>query len=108
RCDKLAELTASLQPQTRIERCALSPGIRRGQPGRYARILLRRKQMRIAVTSSVVKSHPSFVDAYLAAALLWFQRTAERIRPPYVGQLWLVVSRESLKATCHRLALLRP
>ena len=108
RCYKLAELTAALQPQTRVERCALSPGIRRGQPGRYARILLRRKQMRIAVTASVVKSHPSFVDAYLAAALLWFQRTSERIRPPYVGQLWLVVSRESLKATCHRLALLRP
>jgi hypothetical protein len=108
RCYKLAELTASLRPQTRVERCALSPGMRRGQPGRYARIVLRRKQMRIAVTAAVVKSHPSAVDAFLSAALLWYQRTSERIRPPYIEQLWLVISKESLKATCHRLALLRP
>ena len=108
RCYKLAELTASLQAQTRIERCALSPGIRRGQPGRYARILLRRKQVRIAVTASVVKSHPSFVDAFLSAALLWYQRTSERIRPPYIEQLWFIVSKESLRAIGHRLALLRP
>jgi hypothetical protein len=108
RCYKLAELVAALQPETRIERCALSPGIRRGQPGRYARILLRRKQLRIAVTASVIKSQPATVDAFLSGALLWFQRTAERIKPPYIEQLWLVVSKESLKAMCHRLALLRP
>src|SRR5213594_4055101 len=59
RCYKLAELAAGLQPESRIERCALSPGVRRGQPGRYARILLRRKRMRIAVTGSVVASHPA-------------------------------------------------
>ena len=33
RCYKLAELATAFQPETRIERCALSPGIRRGQPG---------------------------------------------------------------------------
>jgi hypothetical protein len=108
RCYKLAELTASIHPETRIERCALSPGIRRGQPGRYARILLRRKQMRIAVTASVVKSHPSTVDSFFSGALLWFQRTSERIKPPYIEQLWLIVSKESLKSGCHRIALLRP
>jgi hypothetical protein len=107
RCDKLAAAASCLQPETRIERCALSPGIRRGQPGRYARILLRRKQMRIAVTGSVVTSHPSGVDAFLSAALLWFQRTSERIRPPYIEQLWLVVSHDALRATFHRVALLR-
>ena len=108
RCHKLAELAATFQPDTRIERCSLSPGIRPGQPGRYARILLRRKQMRIAVTGSVVVSHPSTVDAFLSAALLWFHRTSERIRPPYVEQLWLIASTVSLKALLHRLVLLRP
>ncbi|HEY6245106.1 MAG TPA: hypothetical protein VIX17_14225 [Pyrinomonadaceae bacterium] len=107
RCYKLAELASSIQSETRIERCALSPGIRHGQPGRYARILLRRKQQRIAVTGSVVTLHNSSVDAFLSSALLWFERTANRIKPPYIEQLWLIVSSESLKATRDRIALLR-
>src|SRR5436190_7923166 len=107
RCEKLAKLASDFQAETRIERYSLSPGIRRGQPGRYARILLRRKQMRIAVTGSVVRSHASTVDAFLSSGLLWFQRTSERIKPPYIEQLWLVVHNESLKATLLRVALLR-
>jgi hypothetical protein len=108
RCDQLAQLACALEAETRIERSALSPGIRRGQPGRYARILLRRKRARIAVTGSVVSSHPGSADAFLSAAFLWFQRTAQRIKPPYIEQLWLVVSNELLKATSYRVALLRP
>src|SRR6185295_7429306 len=107
RCYKLAELASAIQSETRIERCALSPGVRHGQPGRYARILLRRKQQRIAVTGSVVTLHSSSVDAFLSSALLWFERTANRTKPPYIDQLWLVVSAELLKATTDRLALLR-
>jgi len=108
RSHKIAELSAASQPETRIERCALSPGIRPGQPGRYARILLRRKQLRIAVTGSVVTTHPATVDALLSSALLWFQRTSERIKPPFIEQLWLIVSAETLKPLFYRLALLRP
>jgi len=107
RCDHLAQLACDLQPETRVERVALSPGIRKGQPGRYARILLRRKRERIAVTGSVVPTQPAGVDAFLSASLLWFQRTAERVRPPYVQQLWLIVSPNSLKPTLYRVALLR-
>ena len=107
RCYKLAELASAIQPETRIERCSLSPGIRRGQPGRHARILLRRKQQRIAVTGSVVTLHNPAVDAFLSSSLLWFERTANQIKPPYIEQLWLIVSSESLKATRDRIALLR-
>ena len=107
RCYKLAELASLSQPETRIERCSLSPGIRHSQPGRYARILLRRKQQRIAVTGSVVTLYPAGVDAFLSSALLWFQRTANRIKPPYIEQLWLIVSPESVKSTISRIALLR-
>ena len=107
RCDRLAQLSSAVQPETKIERVSLSPGIRRGQPGRYARILLRRKRERIAVTGPVAASHPAGVDALLASALLWFIRTGERVRPPYVEQLWLIVSDELLKPTFLRLALLR-
>jgi hypothetical protein len=107
RCDKLAQLACAAQIETRIERAALSPGTRLGQPGRYARILLRRKQTRIAVTGPVVASPPASVDALLSAALLWFRRTADRVNPPYIEQLWLIVSSELVKPLLYRTALLR-
>ncbi|HEY8225747.1 MAG TPA: hypothetical protein VIG25_10745 [Pyrinomonadaceae bacterium] len=107
RCNLLAQLASTLEANTRIERAALSPGIRRGQPGRYARILLRRKHERIAVTGSVVPTQVGGVDALLSSALLWFQRTSERIRLPYIDQLWVVVSKEILHPTMHRVSLLR-
>jgi len=107
RCYRLAELASALEPDTRIERASLSPGARRGQPGRYARILLRRKRYRIAVTAPVIPTRVGAVDAFLSAALLWFHRTSERIRPPYIDQLWLIVSKEILHPTIHRVSLLR-
>ena len=107
RCYRLAELACALEPETRIERASLSPGARRGQPGRYARIILRRKRQRIAVAASVVPTGVGAVDAFLSAALLWFQRTSERIRPPYIDQLWLIVSKGILNSTIHRVSLLR-
>jgi hypothetical protein len=107
RCEKLAQLACSAQLETRIERCVLSPGTRPGQPGRYARVLLRRKQIRIAVTGPVVAGHPASVDAFLSSALLWFKRTSDRLKPPYIEHLWLVVSAELLKPLLYRVALLR-
>ena len=107
RRDRLAQLACDLQPRTTIERCALSPGPRPGQPGRYARILLRWKGERIAVTGPVIPTHPSTVDAFLSSALLWFTRTRERAVPPFVEQLWLIVSEALAKSAGYRIALLR-
>ena len=107
RCERIAQLVRDWQSRSTIERCGLSPGKRRGQPGRYARILLRWKGERIAVTGPVVSSHPSTVDAFLSSALLWFTRTRDRLRGPYIQQLWLSVSEDLAKPTCYRVALLR-
>lgn len=107
RCNRLAQLACLVSPETKIERSSLSPGIRRGQPGRYARIILRRKRERIAVTGCVTSSHGSSVDALLSASLLWFKRTSERVRAPYVEQLWLITSDEVLHPLFNRLLLLR-
>ncbi len=92
---------------TRVERCALSPGTRPGQPGRYARILLRWKGERIGVTGPVIPSHPSTTDAFLSSTLMWFTRTRERTKPPFVEQLWLIVPEALVKSACYRVALLR-
>ncbi|HEY6659951.1 MAG TPA: hypothetical protein VI031_02370 [Pyrinomonadaceae bacterium] len=107
RCDRLAQLAAILQPETTIERLSLSRGTRPGQPGRYAQILLRRKHERIAITGPIVSTQPAVVDAFLSSALLWFRRTSDRIKPPHVQQLWLIVSLELLKPLLYRVALLR-
>jgi hypothetical protein len=107
RCDRLAQLAAGALPQTVIERLSLSRGTRPGQPGRYAQILLRRKHERIVVTGPVISTQPAAVDAFLSATLLWFRRTSERIKPPHVQQLWLIVSPELLKPLLYRIALLR-
>jgi hypothetical protein len=107
RCKRLAQLAADWQPQTTVERCALSPGTRPGHPGRYARILLCWKGERIAVTGPVVASNPSSVDAFLSSALLWFTRTRDRARAPFIEQLWLIVTEELAKPAGYRVALLR-
>lgn len=107
RCEQLAQLACSLRPGLKVERTSLSPGIRRGQPGKYARIILRQKHQRIAATGSVASSKASEADAYLAAALLWFTRASERSRPPYIQQLWLIVENQLVKPLTTRIALLR-
>jgi hypothetical protein len=107
RCEQLGQLACSLRAGAKLERTALSPGARRGQPGRYARILLRQKHQRIAVTGSVASSKASDADAFLSSALIWFKRTSERARPPYIQQLWLVVDSDLVKPTVQRIALLR-
>ncbi|HKO99456.1 MAG TPA: hypothetical protein VJU86_20820 [Pyrinomonadaceae bacterium] len=90
----------------KVERCALSPGARRGQPGRYARIVLFQKRHRIAVTGSVASSQASDADSFLAAALLWFKRIGERAKAPYIKELWLVVGTSLAKPVLQRVSLL--
>ncbi|MFN2497736.1 MAG: hypothetical protein ABR557_01460 [Pyrinomonadaceae bacterium] len=107
RCEVMAQLVSANQPGAKIERVSLSPGARRGQPGRYARILLRRRHERIAVTGLVAGGKPSETDAFLAAALLWFKRTSERARAPYIQQLRLILEPDLGKPLLQRVALLR-
>jgi hypothetical protein len=107
-CERLAQLAAAtLENETAVERLSLSRGTKPGQPGRYAQIVLRSRRERIAVTGTVVSSQPSAVDAFLSSALLWFKRTSDRVKPPFVEQLWLIVSPELLKPMIYRVALLR-
>ena len=106
-CERLAQLAAAVESDTAVERLSLSRGTKPGQPGRYAQIVLKRRRERIAVTGPVVSSQPSDVDVFLSSALLWFRRTSDRTKPPFVEQLWLIVSPELLKPLIYRLALLR-
>ncbi len=107
RPEKLAHIACGNLPGAKVERAALSPGIRRGQPGRYARIILRLPHERVGVTATVASSEARNVDALLSSALLWFTRLRERFRPPYIGKLWLVIERQTREAARQRVVLLR-
>lgn len=107
RAEQLGLLAGSMQFAAKLERASLSPGARRGQPGRYARIVLRQKHQRIAVTGSVASSKASDADAFLSSALMWFKRASERTRSPYIQQLWLAVESDLVKPVIQRVVLLR-
>src|SRR5439155_22105371 len=63
RCEKLAAVVSESLPGVKIERAVLSPGMRRDQPGRYARIILRLPHERLAVTATVAQSDARNVDS---------------------------------------------
>jgi hypothetical protein len=121
RCEQLAELVAQTfvrgaeeddhrlksVPQAKIERAALSPGMRRDQPGRYARIILRLPHERVAVTSIVALSDPRNVDSLFSSALLWFARLQTSPKRPPINRLLIVVENNIREAARQRLVLLR-
>jgi hypothetical protein len=117
RCERLAQLAcAQAQEQdkgAKIERVGLSAGVRRGQPGSYARILLRlTKNQRLAVTGPINGSDPRHRDArerdaFLSSSLLWFTRLCERARAGVIRELWLIVEPKLARPMAQQLALLR-
>src|SRR6266404_5500756 len=107
RCLRLAQIASEALLNARIESAALSPGMRRDQPGRFARIVLRRPHERIALTATVANSDARNVDSLFSSALLWFNRLQSRPKRPYVEKLLIVVERNILEATRQRHVLLR-
>ena len=121
RCEKLAELVAQTLvcesasenhrlksvPLPKIELAKLSPGMRRDQPGRYARIVLRLPHERVAVTGTVAESDVRNVDSLFSSTLLWFQRMLQTPKRPSLQRLLLVVEHEILEAARQRHVLLR-
>jgi hypothetical protein len=97
----------NLHPSVKIERAALSPGMRRHQPGRYARIILRLPHERIAVTGIVAESDVRNVDSLFSSALLWFQRMRQSPKRPHIQRLLIVVEKRILDAARQRHVLLR-
>jgi hypothetical protein len=111
-CARLAEVVRARAPGSVVESVRLSAGGRRAEPGRYARVLLRRgRGDLIAATGPVVHVRAHEIDAMLASALTWWLRVGEgrRAKKTAAGaaKLWLAVSRELSRATAERVSLLR-
>jgi len=111
--EQLAALVvAQLAPTSKVARVGLSAGARRNEPGRNARIVLRRGQREhIAVTGPIADLRRHEVDAFLSSALIWHTRLGEKEAGRKEGaadfKLWLVVPRDIAEAIAERLALLR-
>ena len=97
----------SMLLSAKIERAVLSPGMRRDQPGRYARIVLRLPRERLAVTATVARSDARNVDSLFSSALLWFNRLLSRPQRPPIEKLLLVTDQTTLEAARQRHVLLR-
>ena len=105
--DTLHPTSNTVHPSVKIERASLSPGMRRDQPGRYARIILRLPHERVAVTGTIAQTDIRNADALFSSALLWFQRALESPKRPPIHRLLLVVEHAILEAARQRHALLR-
>jgi hypothetical protein len=107
RCEKLAQVASEALSRAKIERATLSPGMRRDQPGRYARIVLRRPHERLAVTATVAQSDARNVDSLFSSALLWFNRVRQSPKRPFIQKLLMIVEHQILEAARQRHVLLR-
>ncbi len=106
RCEQLAAVVAQ-NLTARVERASLSPGMRRDQPGRYARIILRLPHERLAVTGTVTQSDARNADSLFSSALLWFSRLQSMPKRPPMQRMLVVVERDMLEPAKQRHVLLR-
>ena len=107
RCVMLAEIANEALSNSRLESVALSPGMRRDQPGRYARIILSRPHERIALTATVATSDTRNVDSLFSSSLLWFNRLQSRPKRPPIEKLLIAVEHNVLESVRQRHILLR-
>ncbi|MDQ3649622.1 MAG: hypothetical protein M3458_04940 [Acidobacteriota bacterium] len=110
--ERLSKLACALAgPGTQVERLGLSTGMRRGEPGRYARIVLQTRGasggQRVTVTGPVADLRRHEVDSFLASALLWWFRICDKKTNSHPTPLWLIVTHQTAGAVGERLALLR-
>lgn len=98
----------SLHAGAKLERAGLSLGARRGEPGRWARVLLRLGRERAAATAPVVPTRADDAESFLASALLWLARLDERqTRGARPSPLWLAAPRALAESVRERIPLLR-
>jgi hypothetical protein len=106
-CERLAALVCRAAG-AKLERATLSAGARRGEPGRWARVLFRRGDgARVAATAPVFPAGAEEAEGFLASALLWHARLDESARGAPVGGLRLVAPHALAAAVRERVPLLR-
>jgi hypothetical protein len=111
-CERVASLlrehAESVRAGAKLERAWLSVGARRGEPGRWARVLLLLGRERDAATAPVVPTRADDAESFLASALLWLARLDERYAgTARVRSLWLAAPRALAGSVRERVPLLR-
>jgi hypothetical protein len=106
-CERLAALVCEVAC-AKLEQAKLSAGARRGEPGRWTRIILKRVGgERIAVAGPVVHAGAEEAESFLSSSLLWLARLEDGARAARPRGLWLVAPAKLAAAVRERLPLLR-
>jgi hypothetical protein len=104
---RMARMVRLTFPKARLLRVGLSPGAKRGDPGRYARIVLRENGITVLATGPVLPLGADNVESFICSALLWFTRVEARTAMPGRSRLLFLAQKKLAEAACERIALLR-
>jgi hypothetical protein len=102
-----ATLTANV-PNSKISGTRLSPGIRAGEYGGSAQILLQTSPGKQAAVFAQVVEKVANPEAFLVTAISWFLKVSERAKKICVEKLWLAADKKTLAKLKKIVALLRP
>jgi hypothetical protein len=105
-CERLARLVAEFSG-AKIEHARLSIGSRRGEPGRWAQIILRRGRERFAAACPVVALGHEGAESFLSSSLLWLARLEAKPNATRPHRLLLAAPKKLAGAVAERLPLLR-
>lgn len=110
-CERIATLllehAETVRAGAKLERATLSAGARRGEPGRWARVLLRLGRERVAATAPVVPARADQAESFVASALLWLARLDERhTNSKRTCSLWLAAPHTLAESVRERVPLL--
>jgi hypothetical protein len=111
RLEKAAEIAAILAahvPNSKIARLKLSPGIRAGEYGSSAQILLQTAPGRQAAIFAQVVSKIANPEAFLTSAISWFVNVVDRTKKVRIEELWLVADKRTLAKLKKIAALMKP
>ncbi|HEV7643557.1 MAG TPA: hypothetical protein VGO50_06375 [Pyrinomonadaceae bacterium] len=105
---EIAAIVAANVPNSKIARLKLSPGIRAGEYGGSAQILLQTSGKEQAAVFAQVVSKIANPEAFLVSAMSWFFNISGRAKNVRIEQLWLVADKRTLTKLKKIVALMKP
>jgi hypothetical protein len=105
---EIAEVVAENFPQSKLVKVRLSQGIRAGEYGTNAQILLQTGPGQQAAIFAPVVSKVANGEGFLASAISWFINVSERAKKARIEQLWLMADKRTLNKLKKLVALFRP
>jgi hypothetical protein len=105
---EIAGIAAASVPNSKILRLRLSPGVRAGEYGGSAQILLQTSAGKQAAVFAQVVDKIASPEAFLVSAISWFTNISGSAKKMRVEQLWLIADKRTLAKLKKIIALMKP